>query len=347
MIRLPRPAAAVAALVAVSLVSCSKDEQPKLQVYTWADYFKPELLERFQTENNCRVVIDTFESNEAMMAKLQAGATGYDLITPTSYQVKAMNREGLLQPIDHARVPALAHIDPAHLAAALDPKMEVSVPYMVGMTVIAYRKDKLETPPADWMAFNDPAAKGRATLMNDMREVLGAALKQLGHSLNTTDDAHLEAAKQLVLQWKANIAKFDSEQYKSGIESGEFVVVQGYSGDILQVMEESEEIEIVVPACGVARSCDDFVIPKTAGQVDLAHRFIDFFTRPDIAAENMEYLGFLAPNKDAYPLLSEETRANPAILPSPEIAAKCEFIDDLGPAIAKYQKVWDEIKAGQ
>ena len=339
----------------VALAGCSKPAgspgasggKQKLHIYTWADYFKPELLKQFESDNNCEVVIDTFDSNEAMLAKVQAGATGYDLITPTSYTAKAMKREGLLQPLDHAKVPNISHIDPEHLAAALDPKMEISVPYMVGTTVIAYRKDKVNPPPKDWSVMAEATYKGRMTVFDDMREVMGAALKQLGYSLNTRDDAQLEQAKQFVLKWKPNLAKFDSEQYKSGVESGEFLVVMGYSGDILQVMKDSKNVDLVVPPVGVARSCDDFVIPKSAPDAALAHKFINFFCDPKVSAENTEFLGFLSPNKDAYPLLSAEIKSNPAIMPPEEIRKKCEFIDDLGPDIAKYQKIWDEIKGGE
>lgn len=320
----------------------------KLHVYTWADYFEEDLLKAFEDKYDCTVVIDTFDSNETMMAKLQAGASGYDVLTPTSYQVKAMNRLGMLLPLDHAKLAnAKAHIDPAHLAQALDPGMEVSVPYMIGTTVITYRTDKLAEAPADYSAFLDPAVKGKATLFDDMREVLGAGLKSLGYSLNSTDPAEIDQARQQVMQWKANIAKFDSEQYKSGIDSGEFILSMAYSGDILQVMEENADVAIVVPQSGAARSCDDFVIARDAPDAELAHAFIDYWCSPEVAAANTDYLGFLAPNKDAYPLMSEDTRNNPAIFPPADIAAKCEFIDDLGDAVTLYQQAWDRIIAGE
>ena len=116
---------------------------PELHLYTWADYIKPELVQRFEQENNCRVVIDTFDSNEAMYAKLEAGATGYDVLVPSSYQVKMLYDQGLLLPLDHALLPNLAHVDPEYLKIALDPEMHHSVPYMITYTGLAYLKSKV------------------------------------------------------------------------------------------------------------------------------------------------------------------------------------------------------------
>lgn len=317
----------------------------ELHLYTWADYIKPELVQRFEKENTCRIIIDTFDSNEAMYAKIKAGATGYDVIVPSSYMVKAMYEQGMLQPIQHNLVPNLVHIDPEYLNLALDKPMHHSVPYMLTNTGIAYLKSKVANFTPTWGMFDSVNLAGRMTLFNDMRETIGAALKYLGYSLNSTDDQQLAAARDVVIRWKKNLAKFENEQYKTGLASGEFLLVHGYSGDILQVQESNPDIEFAVPVEGTAVSCDDMVIPKTAKQVDLAHRFINFLHDPEVAKENTEFISYLCPNKDAYPLLSKEITSNPAIFLDPAIRAKSEVIDDLGPNLAKYTKIWDEIKA--
>jgi spermidine/putrescine transport system substrate-binding protein len=193
--------------------------------------------------------------------------------------------------------------------------------------------------------FDRTDLKGRITLLDDMREVIGAALRSLGFSLNSKDPLQLAQARDVAVRWKKNIAKFDNEQYKSGIASGEFHLVQGYAGDLLQVADENEDIVVKIPNEGTASSCDDLCIPKDAKSVDLAHRFINFVTEPANAAKNMEFIAYRAPNQDAYKLLSEDFRGNEALFPSEEVFAKWEPIDDLGDALALWSKIWDQIKA--
>jgi spermidine/putrescine transport system substrate-binding protein len=280
-----------------------------------------------------------------MYAKIAAGAVGYDLLVPTSYMVKTLAREERLLPLDHSKLPNLKHVDTNYLARALDPAMAHSVPYMMAPTCIAWLSSKVTDPAASYSMFDRSALKGRMTLLDDMREVLGAALLSLGFSLNSKEPSELEQARNVAARWKKNIAKFDNEQYKSGIASGEFHLVQGYAGDLLQVAEENEDIVIKIAVEGTAFSCDDLCIPRTSGQVDLAHKFIDFLTTPEIAAKNMEYISYRAPNQGAYTLLGEDFRGNEVLFPPDEVFAKCAPIDDLGDARALWSKAWDEVKA--
>ena len=337
-----------AAVLAVGGVACAGwfKSKPALHVYTWADYIKPELVTRFEKANGCKVIIDTFDSNEAMYAKLKAGATGYDLLTPSSYMVKLMIDQGMLQPLQGGKIPNRVNVDPDYLKIALDPKMDYSVPYMITYTGLAYLKSRVKDVEPTWALLDRPDIKARATMLNDMRETVGAALKFLGYSLNTTDAGELAKARDVVLRWKKNLAKFENEQYKTGLASGEFLLVHGYSGDILQVQSENDDMAFVLPKEGFSVSCDDLVIPKDARQVELAHAFINFFHDPDVAAENTEFIQYLCPNAPAYVKMSEELRANPAVFPPPDVRAKGEMIRDLGADNAAYTRVWDEIKAG-
>jgi spermidine/putrescine transport system substrate-binding protein len=222
-----------------------------------------------------------------------------------------------------------------------------SVPYMLVKTGLAYSKSRVRDPVASWAMLDRADLKGRITLLNDMRETIGAALKSLGYSLNTADERQLAAARDVVLRWKRNAAKFENEQYKSGIASGEFLLVQGYSGDILQVQAENPDVGFVIPQEGTSLACDELVIPKTAKQVALAHAFINFIHDPDVAAENTAFLSYLCPNKAAYAKLPQALRENPAVFLDPAVAARSEVIRDLGADNARYVKVWDEIKAAR
>src|SRR5262249_41315816 len=155
----------------------------------------------------------------------------------------------------------------------------------------------------------------RMTLLNEVREALGAALLYKGHSVNTTNPSEIDEATEIVIEWKQNLAKFESEQYKNGLASAEFLVSQGYSGDIAQVQVETPEIAFDIPKEGALLSADYLVIPKDAKQVALAYAFINFLLEPHIAAQNIEFTRYLSPNTGAYLLLPQELRDNTILFP--------------------------------
>ncbi len=330
--------------ILTALPACQQSK-PVLHIYTWADYIKPELTHRFEADHQCWVIIDTFDSNEAMYAKIKAGAGGYDLVTPSSYMAKIMDDQGLVQQLDHRLLPNLKHIDPDYLKIAIDPEMHYSVPYMLTNTGLAYLKSRVPGFEPTWKMLDRKELKGRVTMLNDMRETIGAALKSLGYSLNTINDGELDAARDVVIRWKRNLAKFESEQYKTGLASREFLLVHGYSGDILQVQRENSDISFDVPVEGTSIACDDFVVTRNSKEVMLAHQFINFMQEPDIAADNTNFVAYLCPNKTSYPQISEKIRQNPGVFLKPEIRAKSEVIQDLGANNVKYTRIWDQIKA--
>jgi spermidine/putrescine transport system substrate-binding protein len=337
---------AIALIIALFALNACGPAKRDLNLYTWSDYIDPELVKAFEEQYDCRVIIDTFDSNEAMYAKLKAGAKGYDLLVPTSYMAEVLYKEKMIRDLDLAQIPNARYIDKKYLdGKAFDKTMTYSVPYMIGTTGVAYRDDKIEEVEDSWAIFGREDLKGRMTMLNDMREALGAALKYLGYSLNTTDAAQINAAGDQVIKWKANLAKFENEQYKSGIASGEFYVVQGYSGDILQVQEESENVVYMLPQEGFAIACDDMVIPADAEDADLAYAFINFVQQPENAARNVEYVYYLCPNTGAYKLLPEEIKEDPAVFIPEDLLDKAETIRDLGADNQKYIEVWDRVKS--
>jgi spermidine/putrescine transport system substrate-binding protein len=253
----------------------------------------------------------------------------------------------MLRDLDHAQLPNLVNVDREVLAIALDPQMQHSVPYMLTTTGIGYLASRVEGFEPTWAMLDRTELAGRMTMLDDMRETLGAALKFLGYSLNTTDPTQLEQARDVVIRWKRNLAKLENEQYKTGLASGEFVLVHGYSGDLFQVQPENEDIVFAVPREGTSISCDDLVIPADAREVELAHAFINFLHDPQVAADNTNFIQYLCPNAPSYPLLEEEIRSNPGIFLDPELKARCEVIADLGESNALYGRIWDQVKAAR
>ncbi|HNX04575.1 MAG TPA: spermidine/putrescine ABC transporter substrate-binding protein [Opitutales bacterium] len=337
-------AAATCALAFLS-TSCSKPK-PELHIYNWSDYFDADTLRNFEEKYHCKVVYDVFESNESMYAKLKAGASGYDVVFPTSYQARLMHDEGMIDELDLSRIPNAHFVDPKFLRiVALDKELKYSLPYMTGTTGLAYNKDKVPNFEASWAIYDRADLKGRMTLLNDYREVLGAALKYLGHSLNTTDPAQVAAAGEIVKRWKGNIAKFASDEYKPGMASGEFYVAMGYSGDVMQVQTDCPTVEFALPKEGFSFWADDMVIMHDAPNKELAYAFVNYLTDPAVAAKNMEFNNYLAPNTGAYELVPQEMRDDPMVFVPEEQMLRGEQIVPLGKDDQIYMDVWDKIKS--
>lgn len=347
MKKLSQLASSLILLAAIGWVAGCGSKVPTLHLYTWQDYLDPELVTAFEKANQCRIKIDTFDSNETMYAKIQAGSGGYDIIFPSSYQVALMAQNKHIIPLDKAKLPNVTkHFDPAYGSLLLDTNLTYNVPYAITFTGLAYRKDKIgKAPVGSWACLDSPELKNRISLLNDMRETIGAALKTLGYSLNTSNPDELAKARDVVLRWKKNIAKFDNEQYKTGVASGEFIIGHGYNGDVAQVQQEDpEKIGFFLPKEGFSAACDEMVIPTSAKQIDLAYKFIDFLYEPANATKNIEYICTVMPNREGIAALPKEIRDNPCIIPTAEGLKKAEVIKDLGDNNKLYIKIWDEIK---
>lgn len=331
---------------ALLCASCGSKNQ-ELHIYSWADYIKPEIVEQFEKEHGCTVVIDTFDSNESMYAKLRLGGGGYDIIVPSNYFLEIMQKNDMLQPINKEALPNLQYVSPSIKQLVDKESLRVGVPYMMTPTGIGWRKDKLVDFEPSWAVFSVHSLKGRMTMLNDPREAIGAALKYHGFSVNSKNPEELQRAKEQLISWRGQLAKFESEQYKNGIASGEYIVVQGYSGDILQVMQENTLVDFGLPKEGTTTSIDFLVIPKDAQKVALAHEFINFLYDPKVASINMDFTCYMCPNTEALKLIDTRLRKVFSGFLEDETLRKVELIRDLGAASELYNKVWDEVKAAK
>jgi len=336
--------------LALGVLAGCGPSKPELHIYTWSDYIDGEVIKQFEERNSCRVIVDTFDSNEAMYAKLQAGSTGYDIMMPSSYQIPLMAKNKMIRELDHSKLPNVKkNFDPAFAASLLDPTFKYNVPYMVTYTGIAYRKDKIGNAPIDsWKVFESAPLKGRMSLLSDMRETLGAALKSLGYSLNTEKQEEVDKAVEVVLNWKKNIAKFDNEQYKTAVDSGEWFIGHGYSSDITQVMIDNDKVGFSLPKEGFTIAFDEMVIAADAPQPELAYKFIDFCYEKDVAKANMEGVAAPMPVKAALEAL--DPKLKPLITFSAETLKRGEVLKDFDdkPVVRDmYIKAWDKIKAGE
>lgn len=318
--------------------SCNRSNT--LHIYNWADYIPEEVIKEFEKEYNCKVVYDTYSSNEEMYSKLKQGGTGYDIVFPSGDHVRMMINDGMLEKLDLSRIPNIKNIDPIVLSkTTFDPDHEYSVPYMMGTTGIIVNKKFLKSFEKSWSIYERADLKNKLTLLDDMREVFGAALKYLGYSVNSTNPEEIEQAKQVILKWKENIIKFDATTYAQGVVNGEFWAVHGYPENVFQLIPEDERdnFEFFVPKEGGTLWIDSMVILKTSKNKDLAYKFINFILRPEISAKISDYLMIPSPVTDA---VNYKEVANIYEISDLE---NCEIIDYLGDKIDLYNKAWEEI----
>ena len=325
--------------------------KPTLRICTWNDYVDAGVVRQFEEQSGCRVEVKTFESNEEMFDRLKAGGSGFDIVTPSSYVIPLLEKEKLIQPLDHAKIPNVRkNFDRAFAEEVLDPAFTYSAPYMVTYTGLVYRKDKLPKGlSADtWDVFDSPSLAGRASLLDDMRETIGAALKSLDCSLNTVRQEEIDKAVEVALKWRKNAPVLDNAQYKEAVASGKWLVGHGYSSDAIQMMLEDDNIGFALPKEGFTIAFDEMVIPADSQQPDLAHKFINFVYRPEIAKANIEGVCAPMPVKGVIKLL--EPRLRRLVEVDADTFRRGEVLQDIdgNPAVrAMYLKAWERIKAGK
>lgn len=352
-----------AAFVSMAVCGCSEGEKKEaaaehkaaqtpakqepaqnLYIYNWTYYIPDEVIKDFEQEYKVKVVYDMYSSNEEMFTKLKAGGSGYDLVFPSGDYVSIMIKENMLEPIDKSKVQNFQNIDPEVLAKIhFDEGSKYSVPYMMGAAGVAVNTKYVKDFDKSWNIFNREDLKGRMTMLDDMREVLGAALKSLGYSVNTKNLEELQKVKDLVKQWKKNIVKFDAESFGKGFAAGEFWVVQGYQENIFLELDEAakKDVAFFIPKEGSAMYMDNMVMLKTAKNKDMAYTFMNYIHEPKVYAQIADFLMLPSINVPARDLMK--------VKPNYEIAdlARSEFKEDLGESLKDYNQVWQDIIVGE
>lgn len=319
--------------------------------YNWTDYIDPEVLTMFEAECGVEVVYDTYSSNEDLLAKMQAGASGYDLIVPSDYMVSIMIQLDMLHALDHNNIPNLANIYPRFAETPYDPGNVYTAPYQWGTTGIGYNEAEVGAVPDSWDYIFDPEMaeqfSGKISLLNDQREVIGAVLKYLGYSMNSVDPDELEEAKQTILAIKPYVATFDSDSFGDILVSGDVVIGHGWSGGYFQDIyaSDNEDLGYVIPKEGGVIWTDNLAIPKTAPNPYTAEVLINYILDPEIAAmiSNSNY--YASPVQTAEPMILDEIKQDPGIYPSEETLAKMEFLRELGEGTLLWDRIWTEIKS--
>jgi spermidine/putrescine transport system substrate-binding protein len=341
--------AVLAALIMpASLFAGGGSDKGKLYIYNWTYYTPDSVIEKFEKEYNVQVIYDEFASNEDMYAKLKAGGAGYDIVFPSQDYVSIMIQQGMLERINKSLIPNLRNIEPAALQkATYDPNMDYSVPYYWGAAGVTVNTARVPNFEENWSIFGRSDLRGRMTMLDDMREVMGDALVHLGYSVNSKNPAEIEAAKNLINnQWKPNLTKFDADAFGKGFANGEFWVVQGYAEVVFDEIKEDENLmkttKFFIPPQGGPAYLDSMCILKGSKNIELAHKFIDFIHRPAIYAEFCDDFGFPA----TVNVPARQLKRGNSWYKFEDITG-LELKYDLGTALELYNNAWfNSIRAG-
>ncbi|MBG9450820.1 spermidine/putrescine ABC transporter substrate-binding protein [Cytobacillus firmus] len=317
-----------------------------LTIYNWGDYIDADLVDKFEQETGIKVIYETFDSNEAMMTKIEQGGTAYDIAVPSEYAIEKMKEEDLLLPVDHSKIPNLKYIDPRFMDLPFDPENEYSIPYFWGTVGILYNTDILgDKEITSWNDLWDPELKNQILLIDGAREVMGMGLNSLHYSLNDKDKDHLIEAKEKLDRLTPNIKAIVGDEIRMLMENDEAGIGVVWSGTAQELMWEKDNLEYVVPEEGSNLWFDNMVIPKTAKNPEAAHQFMNFILDPENAAQNTEYVGYSTPNKEALQYMDEETISDERFYPDEEMTARLEVYENLGKRmLAYYNELFLEFK---
>lgn len=319
-----------------------------LKVYNWGEYMDPQVLELFEKETGISVTYDEYETNESMYPIIAKGAADYDLICPSDYMIQKMSDEGLLEPINWSRIPNAKNIDDQYFefARGYDENNTYSMPYLWGTVGILYNKKMVKGPIDSWGVLWDTRYQDDILMQKSVRDAFGVALKYLGYSLNTTDEAQLDEAKQKLLEQKHSgvVQAYVVDEVRDKMIAGEAAMGVIYSGEALTCMEENEDLDYVIPKEGSNLWMDNFAIVKGAKNKENAEKFLNFLCRPEILKMNFEYITYSVPSSKARELLPDEYKNSTIAFPALDSLKNCEVLKYVGKdGDSLYNQKWKEI----
>jgi spermidine/putrescine transport system substrate-binding protein len=322
----------------------------ELFYYNWAAYVNPKTYKGFTKATGIKVKKDFYVSNEALQAKLKAGARGYDLAVPTGYMVQILAQDKLLQPIDWKKLPNVAkNINPKFRKLPFDPKDQFSVAKDWGTTGFMYRTDLVKERPKTWREFVNLAKgkySGKVTVLDGIPEVIGSMLVMLGYSYNSDNRSELDKAKKELIALKPHLLSITSTEYKQLLESGKAVMSLGWNGDGLAVAAKKPAAYVVAKEGGEFW-VDSYVIPVGAKNADAAHRWIDYVYTPKVNAQETSFTYYGSPLKTTLlrGVLAKSILENSAVFPSASVVKNLEPNQVTARGTALRSRIWTEFKA--
>ncbi len=335
--------------LALSMAGCGS--KITINVFNWGEYMDETLLTQFEQQSGIRVNYKTYDNNETLLAKMDAGGSSYDVVFPSDYAISEMIQKDMLQPLDFSNIPNYKYIDEQTKNKAYDPENKYSVPYFWGTLGILYNKNLISEPIESWNILWDEKYKGKILMKKDVRDSMGVALKHLGYSMNSINEDELRAAKDSLVAQKPLINGYYGDEIKDMIANGDAAMGVTYSGDPMDLYwDDSADFSYVgyaIPKEGTNVWFDAMVIPKSSKHKKEAEMFINFMLDPEVSFQNSEAVGYTSPNtvaiekmREAYP----DIFTMDAYWPSEEVLSKSEVYIDLGDKKSFYNQLWTEAR---
>jgi spermidine/putrescine transport system substrate-binding protein len=340
-------AVGVTVAVGASALGSADARAESLNIYAWSGELPQEIVDDFAKETGIDVTMDTFDSNESLIAKLEAGAAGYDIVNPSQYAVQILAKKGLIEELDHGKIPNRGNLSEVFQNISYDPGNKYSVPYVWGTTGLAYNSECVKEPVTSWKALWDEKYAGRIYMLDNMLAAYIAGLQVNGFKANTTNPDEIAKATDSLIEQKKILAGYNSTNFADLLASGEACLVEAWSGTVLQVTTENPNVHYVLPDEGGTMWVDGYAIAKGAPNVDAAYKFLDYLLRPEVAAKTTELTQTANTVEKSKELLPKELAENAAVFPPADKLAKADFILDLGDAMKHYQDGWTKVKAAE
>ena len=338
-------AVVMCAALCVGFTGCSGSGKTNLYVYNWGEYINEDVLDLFEKEYpQYNVIYDTFATNEEMYQKVAAKAIAYDVLIPSDYMIKRMSNEGLLKEIDVKSLKNYGNIRDSLKGTEFDPDEKYSVPYVWGTLGILYNTKLVDEEIDSWTVLWDEKYNGQILMLDSVRDTMGFTLAMLGYSMNTRNEAEVNAARDKLLEAKHLFADWGVDTNKDPMGNGSYAMTVTWSGDAMELMAENEDLAYVVPKEGSNVWIDSMVIPVTSQNTEGALLFIDFLCRTDIATMNAEEIGYSTPSDAVLEELGEDYINDEVFNPGEDILSRCETFVDLGEDLKYYNAAWEKIR---
>lgn len=330
---------------ACGAAACARGSRRRLNVYNWSDYVAPDTIPNFEREYGVSVRYGTFESAPEMLAKVMSGNSGWDVVFPSAEYIHPMREMELLAELRQDRLSGLHRLEPQFQRPPWDPDLRWSVPYMHGTTGIAFNRRALGEI-GSWADLWNPRLAGRITMLDDPPEVFGAALKKLGRSINSTSETELRAAQREALAQKPLVRAYLNAEVRDQLVSGDVLAAQAWAITAQQAMTGAPDLAFCFPKEGFARFADSAAILRESRRVELAHTFIDYLLRAEVAAAIVKATRTATCNGAARELLDARDRENPVLYPPAEVLARGEWLEPQPAASQRLRdRLWTELKA--
>lgn len=335
-------------VMGLSFAGCSSDTaNGKVVVYNWGDYIDPEVNDLFTQETGIKVVYSDYANNEEMYASVEPGTVNYDVLFPSDYMIEKMINKDMLLPLDFSKIPNYKNIDERFLNLPYDAANEYSVPYMWGTVGIVYNTKMVDETVDSWDVLWDSKYKEQIFMYDSERDSIMVALKKLGYSMNTRNEAELEEAKQLLIEQAPLVLAYVGDEGKNKMINGEAALMVAWAGDAMVMIEENPDLKYVIPKEGSNYFVDGVVVSKNATNIEQAYAYINFLCRPDIAAKNAEYIGYSTPISAAREQLPEAIKNSEVAYPDESVTNNelMEMFNDPSDIVSIYSSIWTQVKA--